>query len=142
MGKAIKFHEDDVRPMGRSAVGVKGISLQSGDNVVGGTSVIEGSVLTVTEKGYVKRTSFSEYPLQKRGGKGVITMKVTHRNGPVADMRAVSVIDEVLIISQQGKLIRTPVKEIREMGRATQGVIGMTLEADDLVSAVTVVERD
>jgi DNA gyrase subunit A len=142
MGKAIKFHEDDVRSMGRSAAGVKGISLRPGDQVVGGTSVVEESVLMVTEKGYVKRTSFSEYPLQKRGGKGVITMKITSRNGPIADMRAVSVIDEVLIISQQGKLIRTPAKEIREMGRATQGVIGMTLEADDLVSAVTVVERD
>ena len=141
MGKAIRFHEDDVRPMGRSAMGVRGISLNLGDQVVGGIAVVEGSVLTVTEMGYVKRTSFQEYPLQKRGGKGVITMNVTPRNGTIADMRAVSDIDEVLIISQQGKLIRTPAKDIREMGRATQGVIGMTLETDDLVSAVTVVER-
>ncbi len=142
MGKAIRFHEDDVRPMGRSAMGVRGISLNHGDQVVGGITVMEESVLMVTEQGYVKRTSFQEYPCQKRGGKGVITMKVTPHNGTIADMRAVSDIDEVLIISQQGKLIRTPAKDIREMGRVTQGVIGMTLEVDDLVSAVTVVERD
>jgi DNA gyrase subunit A len=141
-GKAIRFHEDDVRNMGRSAMGVKGISLRQGDQVVGMTTVMEGSVLTVTELGFAKRTSFDEYPLQKRGGKGIVTMKVIPQNGPIADMRAVSHSDEVLIITQQGKLIRTTAKEIREMGRATQGVIAMTLDEEDQVSAVTVVESD
>ncbi len=141
-GKAIQFHENDVRPMGRNTRGVKGISLQKGDSVIGMITVSEGSVLTVTEKGYSKRTDFSEYSLQKRGGKGVILMKVTQKNGDIAGMRAVRDTDEVLIISQQGKLIRIPAKGVRVMGRAAQGVIAMTLDPPDSVSAVTIVESE
>lgn len=141
-GKAIRFHEQDVRPMGRSARGVKGISLGKNDYVVGMTTVCEGNVLTITEYGYAKRTAFDAYSLQHRGGKGVIAMKVTARNGDIAGMRAVKDTDEVLIISQQGKVIRIPVKGIRVMGRATQGVIAMTLDESDKVSAVTIVESD
>jgi DNA gyrase subunit A len=140
-GKAIRFHESDVRPMGRNARGVKGITLRN-DAVVGMTAVADGSVLTVTGLGYAKRTQFSEYSLHHRGGKGVITMRVTAKNGDVADMRAVTDTDEVLIISQQGKVIRIPVKSIRVMGRATMGVIAMSLDEADKVSAVTIVERD
>ena len=140
-GKAIRFHESDVRPMGRNARGVKGITLRN-DAVVGMTAVADGSVLTVTELGYAKRTQFSEYSLHRRGGKGVITMRVTAKNGDIADMRAVTDTDEVLIISQQGKVIRIPVKSIRVMGRSTMGVIAMSLDEADKVSAVTIVERD
>jgi DNA gyrase subunit A len=139
-GKSIRFHENDVRPMGRGTRGVIGIKLAKADSVVGMVCVSEGSVLTVTERGYAKRTSFSEYSLQNRGGKGVIAMKITKKTGDIAGMRAVKEPDGVMIISQQGKLIRIPVKGIRLMGRATQGVIGMTLEEKDMVSAVTVVE--
>lgn len=141
-GKAIRFHEQDVRPTARNTMGVKGISLAKNDYVVGMMAVCEGSVLTITEYGYAKRTTFDEYSLQHRGGKGVITMKVTKRNGDVTAMRAVKSTDEVLIISQQGKVIRIPVKGIRVMGRATQGVIAMTLDELDKVSAVTIVECD
>lgn len=140
-GRAIRFHERDVRSMGRSAAGVRGISLRH-DEVVGMTMVGEGSVLTVTELGYTKRTQFSEYLAQRRGGKGVINVKVTGKNGNVSGMLAVKDTDEIMIISQQGKLIRIPVKGIRVMGRATQGVIAMTLEEGDRVSAVTVVESE
>lgn len=140
-GRAIRFHEKEVRPMGRSAAGVKGISLRH-DEVVGMTMVREGTVLTVTELGYTKRTQFSEYLAQRRGGKGVINVKVTGKNGNVSGMLAVKDTDEIMIISQQGKLIRIPVKGIRVMGRATQGVIAMTLEEGDRVSAVTVVESE
>jgi len=141
-GKAIRFSEEDVRPMGRNAAGVKAISLASDDFVVGMITVTEGSVLTITELGYAKRTHFSEYSLRHRGGKGVINIKATSRNGAVAGMRAVKDTDEIMIISQQGKLIRIPAKGIRTMGRATQGVIAMTLDESDRVSAVTVVKKE
>lgn len=139
-GKSIHFHEEDVRPTGRGTKGVIGIQLGRSDAVVGMVCVSDGSVLTVTERGYAKRTSFSEYSLQHRGGKGVITMKITKKTGDIAGMRAVKETDGIMIISQQGKLIRIPVKGIRLMGRATQGVIGMTLQEGDMVSAATVVE--
>ncbi|MBU7022807.1 MAG: DNA gyrase subunit A [Theionarchaea archaeon] len=142
-GKAIRFHEEDVRPMGRNAQGVRGITLKRGDAVVGMVTVPEeGGVLTVTEKGYAKRTEFSEYSVHHRGGQGVVCMKVTSRTGNIAGMRAVTSEDGVMIISQQGKLIRIPAKGMRVMGRVTQGVIAMTLEDSDLVSAVTVVKKE
>lgn len=141
-GKAIRFHEKELRPMGRNARGVRGISLARDDSVVGMCTVSEGSVLTVTELGYAKRTKFEEYPLKHRGGKGIVTMKVTRKNGAVAGMRAVKDADEILIISQQGKLIRIPTKGIRLMGRAAQGVIAMTIDESDMVSAATIVESD
>jgi DNA gyrase subunit A len=140
-GKAIRFHESDARPMGRSTHGVRGISLSSDDCVVGMIVVSEGSVLTVSELGYAKRTAFAEYPSQHRGGRGVITMKITSKTGDIAGIRPVRDTDGVMIISQQGKLIRIPAKGIRVMGRATQGVIAMTLDESDRVSAVTVVEH-
>ncbi|MBU7018367.1 MAG: DNA gyrase subunit A [Theionarchaea archaeon] len=141
-GKAILFHEGDVRCMGRSAMGVKGISLRKNDSVVGMITISEGTVLTVTELGYAKRTLLDEYSVQHRGGKGVIAMKINQRTGDIAGMRAVKDTDEALMISQQGKLIRIPVKGIRIMGRATQGVIAMTLDEFDRVGAVTIVESD
>ena len=141
-GKAIRFSEQDVRPMGRCARGVRGISLRRGDAVVGMITVSEGTLMTVTEHGYAKRTDFTEYSLQHRGGKGVVTMKITNKTGDISGMRAVRETDEVLMISQQGKLIRIPVKGIRIMGRSTQGVIAMTLDESDKVSAVTIVESD
>lgn len=141
-GKAILFHEGDVRCMGRSAMGVKGISLRKNDSVVGMITVSEGTVLTVTELGYAKRTLFDEYSPQHRGGKGVIAMNINQKTGDIAGMRAVNNTDEALMISQQGKLIRIPVKGIRIMGRSTQGVIAMTLDEFDRVGAVTIVESD
>ncbi|MGD2247806.1 MAG: DNA gyrase subunit A [Candidatus Methanofastidiosia archaeon] len=143
-GKAIRFLESDVRAMGRYARGVKGISLRKGDIVIGAVTVPEeqASVLTVTESGYAKRTAFDKYSVQHRGGKGVITMRVTAKTGDVIGMRAVTDDDEILIISQEGKLIRIPAKGVRVMGRSTQGVIAMSLGTDDQVSAVTVVEHE
>jgi DNA gyrase subunit A len=143
-GKAIRFLESDVRPMGRYARGVKGISLRKSDIVIGAVTVPQekASVLTVTESGYAKRTAFDKYSVQHRGGKGVITMRVTAKTGDVIGMRAVTDDDEILIISQEGKLIRIPAKGVRVMGRSTLGVIAMALGTGDQVSAVTVVEHE
>jgi len=137
-GMAIRFEESDVRPMGRTAYGVKGITLGEGDAVVSAESLhpdVEGApsepILTVTANGYGKRTELSEYRVQTRGGKGLITIKTTERNGPVVAAAAVSDAEEAMIITNRGMLIRMPAKGISVIGRNTQGVRLITLESKE-----------
>jgi DNA gyrase subunit A len=143
-GKAIKFNEKDARPMGRPAMGVRGIRLRKGDIVVGMVIVNEEqSLLTVTENGFGKRTPFDDYPLQRRGGKGVINIKTSQRNGKVVGIQAVSKEDEVMFTSAKGIVIRVPVKGISVIGRNTQGVTLMRLQEEDkLVGIARVTKED
>jgi DNA gyrase subunit A len=135
-GKAICFNEEDVRPMGRTATGVIGIRLDGDDQVVGMERFIDGQLLVVTEKGYGKRTDIKEYRLQKRGGKGIITLRVSDRNGYLVGVRVVNDNDEILLISSDDIIIRIPVKEIALQGRNTQGVRLMRFDEGDRVVAV------
>ena len=122
-GKSLCFNERDVRSMGRTAYGVLGIRLDSGDEVVGMERLGQADqVLVVTEKGYGKRTELKEYRLQKRGGKGIITLRVTERNGHLVSTKVVDERDEVLLMSSDDIIIRIPVKEVTLQGRNTQGV--------------------
>ena len=131
-GMAIRFNEADVRPMGRGAYGVKAITLEDGDEVVGADVVEKDTaILTVTENGYGKRTLESEYRVQGRGGKGLITIKTTERNGKVSGVGQVHDDDEVMIITNQGTLIRMAVREISVIGRNTQGVRLITLDSKE-----------
>jgi DNA gyrase subunit A len=138
-GQAIRFKGTDVRNMGRVSTGVKGINLREGDEVVS-LEVIRNQnaqILTVTEMGYGKRTSISEYRLTKRGGLGVKTVNITEKNGRVVGAFQVDDETEIMIISDQaGKLIRTSVSQIRNTGRSTQGVKVINLEPEELVAAV------
>jgi DNA gyrase subunit A len=123
-GQSIRFPEDQVRPMGRATHGVKGIDLGEGDEVVG-LEVSDPSlphVLAVCSNGYGKRTSIEEFRIQNRGGKGIILIDASDRNGPVVGMKLVSDGDEVMLITDRGQTIRTRVDEIRETGRNAQGV--------------------
>lgn len=143
-GQAIRFSEGDVRSMGRTAAGVKGIDLAKDDQVVAMEAVAGApALLTVTENGFGKRTQIDEYPLQHRGGKGVITIKTTERNGPVVGALLVGDDDEVMLISDQGKIIRMKITDLRVIGRNTQGVtlIGMDQE-ERLVGVATLAESD
>ncbi len=136
-GQGIRFSEKDVRPMGRDTTGVYGVSLRKEDYVVEMDIVDEsGHLLTVTEKGYGKRSEASEYRFQGRGGSGVINIKVTEKNGPVSGIKSVSDADQLLLITQSGMLIRIKVKDIRETGRAAQGVRLINLDEGDCVVAV------
>jgi DNA gyrase subunit A len=139
-GMAIRFKEDDVRSMGRAARGVTGIRLEDEDRMVGMEIVSEGAqMLTVTERGFGKRTDVSEYRVQGRGGKGIINIRVTDKNGPVVGIKQVREEDGVILISQEGKVTRLRVREIRDTGRAAQGVRLQGLEEGDRVAAVTAV---
>ncbi len=139
-GLAIRFSEKEVLPYGRTARGVKGISLQPGDMVVAMDIVRpDGDVLVVTDNGYGKRTPVSEYRLQARGGKGIISARVTERNGPVSAMLVVKPEEEIMVISAEGIIIRLKASEISSMGRAAQGVMLMRLgPGDRLVDAALV----
>ncbi len=138
-GMAIRFEESDVRAMGRGAYGVKGITLDPGDAVVSAEPIpaapAEGgpapTVLTVTANGYGKRTELAEYRVQSRGGKGLITIKTTERNGPVVSATLVSDAEEVMLITNKGMLIRMPAKGISVIGRNTQGVRLITVESKE-----------
>ncbi|MGH9486378.1 MAG: DNA gyrase subunit A [Terriglobales bacterium] len=139
-GQSIRFPESGVRSMGRTAAGVRGMRLDEGDFIVGMEVASDPGqlILSVTEGGYGKRTSLSEYRLQSRGGSGVINLKTTARNGKVVAVMAVSEAPEVMIISQQGKIIRCGSSSIREVGRASQGVRILRLEEGDQVAAASV----
>ncbi|HKR65462.1 MAG TPA: DNA gyrase subunit A, partial [Thermoanaerobaculia bacterium] len=171
-GRAIRFNESEVRPMGRGAAGVRAISLREVDHVVEmdvlpAGAVVEddvdtetettdenaesaelasdsrGYIFTVTEKGFGKRTPVSAYPTKHRGGYGVIDIKTTERNGNVAGIAHVSDEDQVLLITEQGMIIRVPVTSIRSIGRNTQGVRVINLdEGDTVVAAVKLVEKE
>jgi DNA gyrase subunit A len=139
-GMAIRFDESDVRPMGRPAYGVKGITLEEGDEVIG-MVVATGSddlasLLTICSNGYGKRTRLAEYRPQNRGGKGLIDIKTSDRNGPVVAITKVIDLDEVMITTAHGILIRTPVADARPIGRNTQGVRLIRLDEGDTVSTV------
>jgi len=121
-GKVIRFHESDVRPMGRTACGVRGIRLSAGQRVIASIIVSEGAVLTATEHGYGKRTPVSDYPVHGRGGQGVISIQSTERNGEVIGAVLVQEDDEFMLISNGGTLVRTRVAEVSVMSRNTQGV--------------------
>ncbi len=161
-GQAIRFAEEDVRSMGRPAYGVRGMDLDKGDYIVGmaatpkeqrkktgkpkdGKDGVEESVpsliLSVTENGYGKRTPVDEYRLQSRGGKGVINVKTTERNGRVVAIMLVDEDSEAMLISHFGKIIRTDTKQIREAGRSTQGVRLLHLEAGDKVASAAVIQE-
>ncbi len=149
-GKAIRFDENDVRPMGRQAYGVRGMRLRKGDYIVGmavtpkvrtknGEEQDPSLILSVTEQGYGKRTDVDEYRLQSRGGGGVINVKTTSRNGKVVSIMLVNEKSEVMVISQFGKIIRIGTKTIRECGRSSQGVRLLHLEEGDRVAATSVI---
>ena len=121
-GKAIRFKESDVRPMGRGAAGVRGIKLPDGHEVIALTIVEDGLILTATENGYGKRTPVGDFPVQGRGGQGVIGIQTTDRNGNTVGAIRVGDEDEVMLISSNGTLVRTGVADISVMGRNTQGV--------------------
>ena len=144
-GKAVRFDEDDVRPMGRSARGVRGMMLEEGQSVIA-MLVAEDetqSVLTATENGYGKRTSIVEYTRHGRGTKGMIAIQQSERNGKVVAATLVRTEDEIMLITDTGVLVRTRVSEIREMGRATQGVTLIALdEGAELSGLQRIVEND
>jgi DNA gyrase subunit A len=140
-GKAIRFKEADVRPMGRTACGVRGIRLTGGQRVIALIIVDEGGVLMATENGYGKRTLVSDYPTHGRGGQGVISIQGSGRNGDVVGAVLVQDEDEIMLISNAGTLVRTRVNEISTMGRNTQGVRLINLHGDEkLVGVERVVE--
>ena len=136
-GMAVVFDENDVRPMGRTAVGVRGIKLREGDYVVGAARARAGkSVLTITERGYGKRTPVEEYRITSRGGLGIRNYMVTEKTGPIVSIKVVDGTEDLLLVTESGILIRTPVQNIRIAGRATQGVIVMRFktEGDRVIS--------
>ena len=143
-GMAIRFAEADVRVMGRMASGVRGISLREGDEVVAMTVVRPGgTLLTVTENGFGKRTELDEYRVQSRGGVGIIDIHASKRNGRVAGVAYVEHDDELMLITQQGKILRMVTADIRPIGRATQGVRLIEIDEDDrVVSLARLAEQD
>ncbi len=133
-GITIRFKEEEVRPMGRTAYGVKGITLEEGNEVIGMETITPDSttsILTVTEGGYGKRTPVTEYRVQGRGGKGIISVKTTERNGLAVGFLQVRDDDEIMLMAAQGKVLRCKVDDIREIGRNTQGVRILDLEGDE-----------
>ena len=142
-GMAIRFKQSDVRAMGRTAAGVRGITLKTGDEVVDMAIIRPGmSVLTICENGFGKRTDIDEYRLQKRGGGGVINIRTTERNGKVVALRAVQEEDELMLITAKGIMLRTGVSQLREIGRATQGVKVITPDSGDKVVSVAKIAKD
>jgi DNA gyrase subunit A len=143
-GMSIRFPESDVRPMGRTAYGVRGISLRDEDEVVGMDVLAPGgTILSVTEQGYGKRTELDEYRVQSRGGIGIINIQTSDRNGKVIGVVQVRDDDELMLITQQGKILRMASNTIRAIGRATQGVRLIDIEGDDrAVSIARLEEQD
>ncbi|MDO8550953.1 MAG: DNA gyrase C-terminal beta-propeller domain-containing protein, partial [Ignavibacteria bacterium] len=136
-GIAIRFHEKDVRDMGRTATGVRGIRLGKGDKVVGLLVIRRNdTILVVTEKGYGKRSDINDYRITHRGGKGVITVKTTDKVGKMIALMEVIDTDELVIITSQGMVIRQSVKALRVMGRNTQGVRVIRLKDDDTIADI------
>ena len=138
-GLSIRFKESDVRPMGRNTRGVRGINIGKNQRVVGMVVVREGAgdVLAISVGGYGKRTDLDDYRLQTRGGKGIITMKTTSKTGDLVTIKGVQSSDELMIITQNGMMIRTHVGGISTMGRNTQGVRLINLKSGDAIGDVT-----
>lgn len=144
MGYSIRFPHDNIRSMGRNASGVKAITLRSGDEVVSGVVINneELDILTITEKGYGKRTKIDDYPFQSRGGKGVINIKVSPKIGDVVEIRVVELDEEMMAITSEGIVIRTPIDSISQIGRNTQGVKVMRVRNSEKVVAVVKVKKN
>jgi DNA gyrase subunit A len=142
-GKSIRFHESDARPIGRVARGVRGMSLAAGDYIVGMEVLSHGQTLfSVTENGYGKRTSIDEYPVQKRGGKGVITIKTSERNGQVVSIMLVEEVDDLMLMTNTGKIIRMHIKGISVISRNTQGVKLINMDkGEKVVGALGLIEK-
>jgi DNA gyrase subunit A len=143
-GKAIRFHESDVRPTGRVAGGVRGMTIEAGDRLVGMEVLRHGQTLfAVTENGFGKRTSIDEYPVHKRGGKGVISIKTSARNGNVVAILGVGDDDDVMLMTNSGKVIRTRIREVSVISRNTQGVTLMDVDVGErVVGAARLAERE
>jgi DNA gyrase subunit A len=143
-GMSIRFPEDQVRPTGRATMGVKGVELDEGDVVVGMGISGDGRdrVLAVCERGYGKQTPLEEFRLQSRGGKGVILIDASERNGPVVGVSLVSPTHEVLLVTDRGQMLRTKVSQIRETGRNAQGVRLMNVDEDERVVAIDAFESE
>jgi DNA gyrase subunit A len=144
MGKAIRFHESDIRPSGRIATGVRGMRLAEEDQIVGMEVLSHGQTLfAVTENGYGKRTSIDEYPVQKRGGKGVISIKTTERNGMVVEILLVAEDDDLMLMTDAGKVIRMQINPISIISRNTQGVTLMGMDTEErVVGAARLAEKE
>jgi len=143
-GKAVHFQETDVRPMGRTAAGVRGVTLESSvDKVIGMICITreDANVLVVSEKGYGKRSSIEDYRITRRGGKGVKTINITEKTGKLVAIKEVGDEDELMIINRSGISIRIKVDELRIMGRATQGVRVIKLNEDDAISSVEKIQK-
>jgi DNA gyrase subunit A len=143
-GKAVHFDEGDVRPMGRTAAGVRGVTLDSaGDKVIGMVCITreDANLLVVSEKGYGKRSSIDDYRVTKRGGKGVKTINITAKTGKLVAIKEVGDEDDLMIINRSGITIRIKVSELRVMGRATQGVRLIKLNDDDRISSVEKIQK-
>ncbi|RXA19454.1 DNA gyrase subunit A [Methanosarcina sp. MSH10X1] len=142
-GKAIRFPEEDVRHMGRTARGVRGMSLEGPDDEVVSVDLVDetATLLTVTENGFGKRTEYSQYPAHRRGGKGVITIVTNERNGPVSRVRSVAEDDELIFTSAEGIIIRIPAREISIQGRNTQGVRIINLKSGDKVAGMARIQN-
>ena len=143
-GKSIRFREEDVRPSGRKTMGVRGIRLSSGEDRVIGMLVVkrEGTILVGTEKGYGKRTEVIQYRTQKRGGKGVLTMRCTDKTGKMVNIMEVVDTDDLIVITDSGVLMRQPVSDIRTIGRVTQGVRLVKLDGGTIISSITRVMKE
>ncbi|MEK6782155.1 MAG: DNA gyrase subunit A [Bacteroidota bacterium] len=143
-GKAVHFNESDVRPMGRTAAGVRGVTLDSGvEKVVGMVCIsrVDANLLVVSEKGYGKRSDMGDYRITRRGGKGVKTINITEKTGKLVAIKEVGDRDELMIINKSGISIRIAVDQLRVMGRATQGVRLIKLNEDDSISSVEKIEK-
>jgi DNA gyrase subunit A len=142
-GKAIRFNEKDIRAIGRTASGVKGVTLVPDDEVIGMICVENENedILVVSEKGYGKRSKISDYRIIKRGGKGVKTLNVTEKTGSLIALKAVTDDNDLMIITKRGLTIRMAVSELRVMGRATQGVKVINLKNGDSIAAVEFVAK-
>jgi len=139
-GKGIRFAEEDVRPMGRGAAGVRGIKMAAGHELIGLTIVREGLILTATEHGYGKRTEIDDFPVQGRGGQGVIAIQTSDRNGRTVGAAQVGEDDEIMLISSNGTLVRTAVSDISVQGRNTQGVRLIRVESEQRLVGVARIE--
>jgi DNA gyrase subunit A len=144
-GKMVRFEESKTRPMGRTASGVRGITLKDEtDEVIGMVSVndMESEILVVAENGYGKRSSIDEYRITNRGGKGVKTLNITEKTGKLISINSVTDADDLMIINKSGLTIRMAVEDLRVMGRATQGVKLINIKGNDSIAAVTKVMKD
>ena len=144
-GMSITFDEKDVRPVGRTAQGVIGMRLDEDDYIVGMEPIISGSkatLLTITENGFGKRTELDEYRVQNRGGRGVITYKITPKTGEIVGMKIVNGTEDIMLITDTGTIIRMNTREISVLGRSTQGVTLMRTNNGKVVSIEKIVEHD